>query len=43
MKGAFLWHWSTRRLNEHSEASWKGYTPQNKPAEAVIARWYGGD
>jgi hypothetical protein len=43
MKGAFLWHWTTRRLNEHSEESWKGYTPQNKPAEAVIARWYGGD
>jgi hypothetical protein len=43
MKGAFLWHWTTRRLTEHSDASLRDYTPQNKPAEAVIARWYGGD
>jgi hypothetical protein len=42
MKGAFLWHWEPRIIREHSARSWKDYTPQNKPAAAVIARWYGG-
>jgi hypothetical protein len=42
MKGAFLWHWEPRVIQEHSAGSWRDYTPQNKPAAAVITRWYGG-
>lgn len=42
MKGVFLWHWVTRSNPEQSLRGAKDYTPQNKPAAAVIARWYQG-
>lgn len=37
--GGFLWKW---HFNERY-GNWRGteWTPQNKPAEKVIARWYG--
>ncbi|MEO9483845.1 MAG: hypothetical protein ABJG47_10385 [Ekhidna sp.] len=38
--GGFLWKW---HFNTLSGGRWRGteWTPQNKPAEEVIARWYG--
>jgi hypothetical protein len=41
MKGAFLWNWEPEPHPERSAAGLAGYTPQNKPAAAVISRWYG--
>lgn len=38
MKGAFLWNWSPRI---HPDEDQNGYTPQDKPAEAVLTKWYG--
>jgi hypothetical protein len=40
VKGAFLWNWEPAVHPELSAYGAKGYTPQNKPAEQVIARWY---
>ncbi|WP_424963608.1 glycoside hydrolase family 113 [Ekhidna sp.] len=38
--GGFFWKW---HFNTLPGGRWRGteWTPQNKPAEAVIARWYG--
>ena len=41
MKGAFLWNWDPVLHPERSAAGLADYSPQNKPAGAVIARWYG--
>lgn len=40
MKGAFLWNWEPVPHPERSPGGLSGYTPQNKPAGAVISRWY---
>ena len=50
--GAYIWKWFpeynpggrensswARRMNRRRE---EGFTPQGKPAEAVLKRWYGG-
>lgn len=38
--GGFIWKW---HFNTFPGGRWRGteWTPQNKPAEKVIARWYG--
>lgn len=40
MRGAFLWAWAPMSHPEQTIAGRKDYTPQNKPAAAVITRWY---
>jgi hypothetical protein len=40
MKGAFFWNWEPIVHPERTAYGLKGYTPQNKPAELVIAHWY---
>ena len=42
MKGVFLWSWAPDPHPERSSGGLAGYTPQNKPAERVITRWYRG-
>lgn len=44
LAGAFLWKWflEARGRGWGGERAWDtGFTPQGKPAEAVIRRWYG--
>jgi hypothetical protein len=38
--GAYVWKWYPALPGEAVERS-RGFTPQGKPAESVIARWYG--
>jgi hypothetical protein len=40
MKGAFLWNWEPELHPERNAGGLQGYTPQNKPAAAVVTRWY---
>lgn len=38
--GGFLWKWHARHT-ENGGLNNSRYTPQNKPAQSLIARWYG--
>jgi hypothetical protein len=40
MRGAFLWNWEPEAHPERHPGWLEGYTPQKKPAEAVISHWY---
>jgi hypothetical protein len=40
MRGAFLWNWEPVPHPERTPGGLVGYTPQNKPALAVISQWY---
>lgn len=39
-KGGFIWKWHSDYPNAGGEND-KDYTPQNKPVEEIIAKWYG--
>jgi hypothetical protein len=43
LKGVFLWDWNTFPDGPGAgDSDWPtGYTPQGKPAQAVITRWFG--
>lgn len=40
--GGFLWKWYSRSQHFHRHKA-EDYTPQNKPAEQVIGKWFGKD
>ena len=43
LKGVFLWDWNTFPDGPHAgDGDWPtSYTPQGKPAETIITRWFG--
>ncbi|GAC1604186.1 MAG: hypothetical protein NVS3B25_33310 [Hymenobacter sp.] len=41
LKGMFIWKWYPGLTADGSARRHADFTPQHKPAEAVLARWYG--
>ena len=42
LKGMFIWKWYPGLAADGPARRHADFTPQHKPAEAVLARWYGG-
>jgi hypothetical protein len=41
LKGLFIWKWYPGLAPDGSARRHADFTPQHKPAEVVLARWYG--